>query len=128
MESGAHDTEHPKKRTKPSEKRAAKGTEQQNQRLRTRRRFWPQWAWGIAALVLLLIAGAVVWVVSSQSSEIEISGESTIPKSCGLLPLLNISQGDERVHMYPMVACSPLNQPSSRDRIPHPTGASGAVR
>ena len=88
MESGAHDPEHAKTTTKPSEqrtlKRKVRQAAQQKHSRRVHRTFWQRWRWGIVALVVLLIVGAIVWVVRSQPSEIEISGVVTYS---------NVSQG-----------------------------------
>jgi hypothetical protein len=81
MEPEAHDLSQAKTPTKPSEgrtlKKAARQALQQKQRRRVRRTFRPRWRWGIAVLVVLLVVSAIVWVVRSQSSEIEISGVVT---------------------------------------------------
>jgi Protein of unknown function (DUF3105) len=67
MEPEAHDAEHAESTTKPSEKRALKRraspTEQQR---RVPRSIFQPWGWGVAALVVLLIFGAIVWAVRSQ--------------------------------------------------------------
>jgi hypothetical protein len=86
MEPEAHDTEHAKSTTKPSEERAPKKavrqSQQQKHRRRVRRTLGPRWRWGIAVLVVLLIVGVIVWVVRSQPSEIS-----------GVVTYSNVRQG-----------------------------------
>jgi hypothetical protein len=74
MKPGAHDTQQAKSKMKPSEeraaKRAARQAQQQKQRRKVRRSFWQRWGWGVAALVVVLIVGVIVWAVRSQPGDI----------------------------------------------------------
>jgi len=74
MKSAARGTRQHTSKTKPSERRAAKRVtrqeQQQKQRRTVRRSFWQQWGWGVAALVVVLIVGVIVWAVRSQTGDI----------------------------------------------------------
>jgi hypothetical protein len=74
MKSAARGTQQNTGKTKPSEERAAKRVarqeQQQKQRRKVRRSFWQRWGWGVTALMMVLIIGAIAWVVRSQPGEI----------------------------------------------------------
>jgi hypothetical protein len=74
MKPAANGTEPEKRKTKPSEARAAKNaarqSQQQRQRRKVHRTFWQRWGWGVVALVVVLIVGVIIWAVSSQPGEI----------------------------------------------------------
>lgn len=70
MKSAARNTQRDKRKTLPSEKRAARQMQQQKQQRKVRRSFWQRWGWGVAALGVVLIVGVIVWTVSLQSGEI----------------------------------------------------------
>jgi Protein of unknown function (DUF3105) len=75
MKSAARETRRNTSQKKPSERRAARRegrqTQQQKQRRKVRRSFWQRWGWGVAALGVVLIIGAIVWAVGrSQPGEL----------------------------------------------------------
>jgi hypothetical protein len=74
MKSETHQTQRDKHTTKPSEGRAVRNARRSapppKQRRKVRRSFWQRWGWGIAALMVVLIIGAIVWAVNTQPGEI----------------------------------------------------------
>jgi Protein of unknown function (DUF3105) len=83
MKPGTRDTQRNKHAAKPSEARAVRNAGRsappQKQRRKVRRSFWQRWGWGMAALMVALIIGAIVWAVKAQpnAQAAEISGVVT---------------------------------------------------
>ncbi|GHO82553.1 DUF3105 domain-containing protein [Dictyobacter formicarum] len=74
MKSEEHNRQQTRRNAPPSQeqaaKRGARQAQQQKPRRKVRRSFWRRWGWGVAALVLVLIVGVIVWAVRAQASEI----------------------------------------------------------